>query len=127
MTNLPKTLNFETRVVPNHEKITKENFKEFAGIHLLIAEDNLINQKVIKGLLAGTGIKISMADDGKDALDMLKAHNDYFMILMDAHMPNIDGFEATKIIRSMPEYNKLPIVALSGDIAPDDIKKMLNN
>jgi len=117
-------LTFSTREVPSHGKITKENFKEFSGAKILIAEDNLINQKVIKGLLADTGIQISMADDGQDALDILEKNSDFFMILMDAHMPRVDGFEATGVIRSNTKYNKIPIVALSGDIAPDDIKKM---
>ncbi len=115
---------FKTRTVPSHEKITKENFKEFAGMHILVAEDNLINQKVIKGLLAGTGIELSMADDGQEALDILKTKNNFFMILMDAHMPKVDGFEATRTIRKNAQYNHIPIVALSGDIAPDDVKKM---
>jgi len=120
------TPHFNTRAVPSHEKITKENFKEFAGIHILVAEDNLINQKVIKGLLAGTGIEITMADDGQDALDILKRKNDFSLILMDAHMPRVDGFEATRTIRKNAQYNHIPIVALSGDIAPDDVKKMKN-
>ncbi|OHE06727.1 MAG: hypothetical protein A3G74_01125 [Sulfurimonas sp. RIFCSPLOWO2_12_FULL_34_6] len=48
------------------------------------------------------------------------------MIFMDLHMPIIDGFETTKLIRRNPDYNNIPIIALSGDIAADDIKKMLN-
>ena len=112
--------------VPEHGKITKENFKEFAGVKLLIAEDNLINQKVLKSLLSDSGIKLEIADDGQFALDILEKNNDFDIILMDAHMPRVDGFEASKIIRSNPNYEHIVIVALSGDSAPDDVKKMLD-
>ena len=112
------------RVVPPHDKIKKEDFKEFAGQKILVAEDNLINQKVISGLLADTGIEITIADDGQDALDILEKDSNFNIILMDAHMPRVDGFEATKIIRDIPEYNHIVVVALSGDTAADDIKKM---
>ena len=111
-------------IVPEHEKIVKENFKEFAGIKILIAEDNLINQKVINGLLNESGIEITMADDGQIALDILEENSDFNIVLMDAHMPRVDGFEATRTIRANPNYEHIVVVALSGDTAADDIKKM---
>jgi CheY-like chemotaxis protein len=114
----------DKRSVPPHTKITKEHFKEFAGSRILVAEDNIINQKVIKGLLADTGIEIIIANDGQEALDILQKDRDFLMILMDAHMPNVDGFEAARIIRKNPKYDKILVVALSGDTALDDIKKM---
>ena len=112
------------RNVPTHGKITKQNFKEFAGTRILIAEDNLINQKVLTGLLADSGIELVLADDGKEALDILEKDDNFLMVLMDAHMPRIDGFEATRSIRANPKYNHIVVVALSGDTAADDIKKM---
>ena len=112
------------RSVPPHDKITKDNFKEFAGEKILVAEDNLINQKVIKGLLADSGIEITIADDGQEALDILQKDSDFLLILMDAHMPRVDGFEATREIRANPNYDHILVVALSGDTAADDIKKM---
>ncbi len=120
----PQALQFKTRTVPPHGKITKENFKDFANTHILVAEDNLINQKVIKGLLADTGIELTMAEDGQIAIELLKKKSNYSLILMDAHMPRVDGFEATRRIRQNSQYNHIPIIALSGDIAPDDVKKM---
>lgn len=112
------------RDVPEHGKITKDNFKEFAGTRILVAEDNIINQKVIKGLLADTGIEITIADDGQECLDILEKDNDFLLILMDAHMPRVDGFEATRAIRANSNYDNILVVALSGDTAADDIKKM---
>ena len=110
--------------VPEHGKITKDNFKEFAGIKILIAEDNLINQKVLSSLLADSGIEVTMADDGQIALDILEKNSDFNIILMDAHMPRVDGFEATRKIRANPNYEHIVVVALSGDTAADDVKKM---
>ncbi|MDQ7067993.1 MAG: response regulator [Sulfurimonas sp.] len=90
----------------------------------MVAEDNLINQKVLTGLLAGSGIEVVIANDGQEALDILESDSDFLMVLMDAHMPRVDGFEATRAIRKEEKYNHILVVALSGDVAPDDIKKM---
>lgn len=110
--------------VPPHDKILKENFEEFSGVKILVAEDNIINQKVISGLLADSGIEVTMADDGQYALDILEENSDFDFILMDANMPRVDGFQATRAIRSDPKYDHIVIVAQSGDIAPDDVRKM---
>jgi len=118
--------NFEKRALVSHGKIVKQDFKEFAGSRILIAEDNLINQKVITGLLGESGIEVVVANNGKEALELLTNDSDFTMILMDAHMPIMDGFEATRGIRKNPLFNHIPIVALSGDIADSDIKKMFS-
>ncbi len=112
------------RDVPAHGKITKNHFSEFSGQRIIVAEDNLINQKVLTGLLAGSGIEVIIANDGQEALDILETDNDFLMILMDAHMPRVDGFEATRAIRKIKKYDHILVVALSGDTASDDIKKM---
>ncbi|WP_373002963.1 response regulator [Sulfurimonas sp.] len=112
------------RDIPPHGKITKDNFREFAGQKILVAEDNIINQKVITGLLADSGIEVTIADDGQFLLEILEKDSDFNFILMDAHMPRVDGFEATRRIRKNPNYNHIVIIALSGDTAPDDIRKM---
>jgi len=114
------------REVPPHAKITKQNFSEFSGARLLVAEDNLINQKVISGLLADSGIELVIADDGQEALDILEQDDNFLMVLMDAHMPRVDGFQATREIRKNPKYDHILVVALSGDTAADDIAKMTN-
>ena len=111
-------------IVPEHGKITKSHFKDFKGVKLLVAEDNLINQKVITGLLNDSGIEITIADDGQIALEILEKNSDFDIILMDAHMPRVDGYEATRIIRANSKYEHIVVVALSGDVAADDIRKM---
>lgn len=114
----------QKRPIPQYGNITKEHFSQFAGERILVAEDNIINQKVLLGLLAGSGIELVMANDGQEALDILENDTNFVMILMDAHMPRVDGFEATRTIRENPKYDHIVVVALSGDIASDDIQKM---
>lgn len=106
------------------KKISKADFSDFSGQRLLIAEDNLINQKVIKGVLNDSGIEVVIADDGQFVMDILEKDSDFEIILMDAHMPRLDGFEATRLIRENPAYDHIAVIALSGDTAVDDIRQM---
>jgi len=120
------TIQRKKRELIPHDKIFKDDFTIFKGTRILIAEDNFINQKVITGLLADSGIDITMANDGQECINILKNDTNFALILMDAHMPIIDGFQATRHIRKTPEYDHIPVIALSGDTASDDIKNMMN-
>jgi len=108
----------------NGRKISKADFADFSGTRLLIAEDNLINQKVINGVLNESGIDVVMADDGQFVMEILEKDPNFEIILMDAHMPRMDGFEATRKIRENPAYDHIVVVVLSGDTAVDDIRHM---
>ncbi len=121
-----QTHRVKREIIP-HEKIQKDDFAIFKNIKILIAEDNLINQKVITSLLAGSHIHITIANDGQECLNILKEDSDFSMIFMDAHMPIVDGFEATRLIRKNSNYDHIPVIALSGDTAADDIKLMMNS
>ncbi len=114
------------RQLTSHGQITKDSFNIFAGAKILVAEDNLINQKVINGILGDSGMHVVIANDGQEALDILKEDKDFSIVLMDAHMPIVDGFEATRQIREDSSLDNLLVVALSGDTASDDIRKMTN-
>ncbi|WP_373070403.1 response regulator [Sulfurimonas sp.] len=120
----PLKSTIEAKKVPTHGKISKDDFKEFEGMRVMIAEDNLINQKVIKGLLGESGIQLTIVDDGEEVLKHLENDDAFCMILMDVNMPNMDGFEATRIIRANPNYSHITVIALSGDVAADDIANM---
>lgn len=119
-------INRKKRELLPHDKIIKDDFATFKGTKILIAEDNIINQKVIAGLLSTSGIDITIANDGQEALNILENYSDFAIIFMDAHMPVMDGFQATRLIRKNPKYDHIPIIALSGDTAVDDIRNMLN-
>lgn len=122
----PVSVDRKKRELVPHEKIVKDDFKVFKGVKILVAEDNIINQKVITALLADSGIETIIANDGQEALNILEQDTDFAVILMDAHMPVIDGFQATRLIRANKNYEHIPVIALSGDTAADDIKNMMN-
>ena len=81
--------------------------------HILVAEDNYINQKLIEKLFQLKGWDYTMVIDGADVIGKVKSGN-FDLILMDISMPNMDGFEATQIIR---EFNKdIPVIATTANI-----------
>jgi len=82
----------------------------FENVHILVVDDNRINQKITQKILEKRQFKCSLADDGEQAIALVK-ENTYDLILMDIHMPKVDGVQATKAIRM---FNKeVPIVALT--------------
>ncbi|WP_148864085.1 CHASE domain-containing protein [Marinobacter fonticola] len=86
------------------------------GCHLLLVEDNDLNQVVASGFLEAAGAKVSVAADGQEAVDRLKsAPNGYDLILMDVQMPVLDGIGATRIIREQLQVD-LPILAMSAGV-----------
>lgn len=107
--------------------ITQERFQDFKGKSLLIVEDNLINQKVLTNLLHISNIKLSIANNGQEAVDMVKdSKNKFDMILMDINMPIMDGYTATQMIRLDSKFDMLPIVAFTALVLDSEIKKMFN-
>lgn len=85
------------------------------NIVVLVAEDDQNNQEVIKRMLKFAGIKFDLVDNGLKAIQALEKST-YDAILMDIHMPAMNGIEATKAIRKQEKYQQLPIIALSADI-----------
>jgi PAS domain S-box-containing protein len=104
-----------------------ENFSGLEGKKILIAEDNKINFYVANKFLVSWGIVVSHAGDGLLALEMLEKEN-FDLVLMDLHMPVMDGIEATKIIRKSenPRIKNIPIVALTAAIMSESHDKIEN-
>jgi len=100
----------------------KDILKLVSGKKILVAEDNKINQKVIAGLLLDTGIELFFVDNGQEAVDFLTQDSSVDLILMDINMPIMNGHEATKEIRKNPEYNTIPILALTADVMDKSIQ-----
>lgn len=100
----------------------KEKFCDFIApeAKILVADDNRVNQKVVMGLLEPLRIQVMTADNGQEALEMVKEQH-YDMVLMDHMMPVMDGIEATRLIRAKQDtyYKNLPIIALSGNVESD--------
>ena len=85
-----------------------------AGVRVLVVDDSDINREVAQRILREQGAIVSLADDGQQALDWLVSHPlDVDLVLMDVQMPVMDGIEATRQLRRMPQFNELPIVALT--------------
>jgi len=96
------------------------------GKHILAAEDNLINQKVIGKLLIGGGMVFDIVNNGRECVEKLKSAPEHYYdaILMDVRMPVLDGMGATKEIRSLARADKdIPIVALTADAYTDTQEK----
>ncbi|MEA3512893.1 MAG: response regulator, partial [Campylobacterota bacterium] len=101
-------------------KHTIEDINTLNDSKILLVDDNEINKEIIIGLLENSGIDITTASDGKEAIDLYNKNN-YELILMDIQMPIMDGYQATKIIR---EDNKtIPIIAVSANAMREDIEK----
>jgi PAS domain S-box-containing protein len=85
-----------------------------AGVRLLVVDDSDINRDVAQRILSGQGATVTLAEDGQQATDWLLAHPfEVDLVLMDIQMPVLDGIEATRRLRRMPEFDDLPIVALT--------------
>ncbi len=85
---------------------------------ILLAEDNLVNQKVAVQMLTKMGFEVDVAFDGEEALAAWK-QNEYDVILMDCHMPIMDGLQATRMIRMQEDKQHTPILALTADVMAD--------
>lgn len=108
--------------------IGQESFAKFADRNLLIVEDNVINQKVLVSVLGKSGINISLASDGEQAVNIVKSGKvDFDMILMDINMPVMDGFMATKMIRQDGRFDDVPVVAFTALILESEKQKMFNS
>lgn len=86
-----------------------------AGKPILVAEDHAINQTLMKRLMEHCGLETAIADDGMQALQMARARH-YAAVLMDLRMPQMNGIEATRLIRQLPGWQQVPIVALTADV-----------
>ena len=111
-------------VLKNREGVTVDSFSKFSHMHILIVEDNSMNQKILRGVLRNSGIAITMVNNGQEALDEIQKNSDLDLIFMDTNMPVMDGYEATKKIRETFDKRQLPIVAISAIGFKNDIVKM---
>jgi CheY-like chemotaxis protein len=91
-----------------------------------LVEDNEINQLVATTFLEGFGCNIKIANNGQEAVDMIKNQAENFdIIFMDIQMPIMNGYEATKIIKTELNPN-IPIIAMTANAMKDDIKRCLD-
>jgi len=100
----------------------------FDGNHILFAEDNAINQMIAKEELQEMGLKVFVVETGKEAVEAWQ-QGEFDLILMDVHMPEMDGLEATRRIRALESSSKkqaIPIVALTANAMKEDFQRCLD-
>ncbi len=119
-----KTSKIEPLEIEQSHSIMK---KERSSFRLLLAEDNLINQKVAIRMLDKLGFQTDVVPDGKKALQALEEYK-YDLVFMDIQMPEMDGLKATEMIRSSNSQvkdHKIPIIAMTAHASKEDKKKCL--
>lgn len=94
------------------------------GLRILLAEDNLLNQQIAQELLEDFGLYIRVANNGREALELLHAEA-FDCVLMDVRMPEMDGIEATRAIRAEGRFAALPIIAMTANARAEDKEECL--
>ena len=107
----------------NAEMIVKDTVPQikstWPGRHVLVVEDVALNREILRYMLTDMGITIHMAENGKIAVNMAR-EKVFDLILMDMRMPVMDGVSATKVLRQMPSYADVPIIALTANAFSED-------
>jgi PAS domain S-box-containing protein len=106
------------------EKVMLAHQASLRGARILLVEDNAINREIASTLLGNAGVVVSVAGDGREALDML-ARQRFDGVLMDCQMPIMDGYAATRALRAQPQWRDLPVIAMTANAMVGDRDKVL--
>ena len=109
---------------PPEESQAVEQSPSSENAHILLVDDNKINQLIAVELLTNAGYLADIANNGQEAIDMV-LKKDYGIVLMDIQMPVLDGLTATRQLRAMEKYKNLPIIAMSAHAMLEDKEKSL--
>jgi CheY-like chemotaxis protein/HPt (histidine-containing phosphotransfer) domain-containing protein len=112
-----------TRVSANSEELLAARTR-FRGAHILLVEDNPFNQQVAEELLEDAGANVVLANNGREALALLE-NGRFDLVLMDVQMPEMDGYEATRRIRSSERLAGLRVIAMTANVMAEDRERCL--
>ena len=99
--------------------------QRLSGRKILIVDDDLRNIFALTSALEPHEMKLTLAENGRKGIEALRANPDVELVLMDIMMPEMDGFEAMRLIRKMPEYRNLPIIALTAKAMKGDRERCI--
>ncbi len=118
--------NRQSALIPTDTETEQDNSKvkallqsDYQGGRILLVEDNEINREMMKHLLTAIGLYVNTAETGNDAVKKVKQF-EFDLILMDMRMPEMDGIEATRLIRQMEKGKNIPIIAISANTFNED-------
>jgi CheY-like chemotaxis protein len=97
----------------------------FAHKKVLLVDDDIRNVFALSNLLEGYDMKVTFAETGKQALDRLQQEEEFDLVLMDIMMPEMDGYEAIREIRSQPAFDRLPIIVVTAKAMKEDREKCI--
>lgn len=96
------------------------------SLNILVAEDNEVNQLIVNGYLDSMGHTVTMVENGQEAVDAIKSGEKFDLVLMDIHMPVMNGVNATLEIRKLEHGRNVPIVALTAEVFVERIQYFLD-
>ncbi len=112
------------RHVAEKDELAENAIDHLQGANILLVEDNEMNQELAMELLTMNGLIVTIAENGQEALDELEKQS-FDGILMDCQMPVMDGYTATKAIRTQTEYESLPIIAMTANAMAEDKARVI--
>lgn len=131
MSDLKSALLAANNLVDKNEDSSVWSLADFSGKRVLLVEDIELNREIAEVILTESGFLVESASDGTDAVEMVKRSEEYYydVILMDIQMPIMNGYEATRTIRTLPrkDVKDMPIIAMTANALEEDKEAAIKN